>query len=118
MRARDRSIVTAVVGTLIPEIEPPDGLQSGADAFAAAFVIAQIDRMPAHLRTAIVTLVTLFDAGAIARHRKPFYRLGDSERQTYLASWAQSKLSVQRDFVRFHRSLTIFALYSKRAPAA
>jgi hypothetical protein len=118
MRARDRSIVTAVVGTLIPEIEPPDGLQSGADAFAAAFVIAQIDRMPAHLRTAIVTLVTLFDAGAITRHRKPFYRLGDSERQTYLASWAQSKLSVQRDFVRFHRSLTIFALYSKRAPAA
>ncbi len=113
-----RSVVASVVATLIPEIEVPADLQNNADAFAVAFVITQIDRMPAHLRAAMLALETLFDAGAIARYGKPFHRLSEARRRAYLASWTNAKLGVRRDFVRFHRSLTIFALYSKRMHAA
>ena len=113
-----RSIVTSVVATLIPDLEAPPDLESNADAFAVAFVIMQVDRMPAHLRAAMLALETIFDAGAIARHGKPFHRLGAARRRAYLATWTTSKLGVRRDFVRFHRSLTVFALYSKRTRAA
>lgn len=113
-----RSIVAAVVATLMADIEPPEDLTDGADAFAVAFVISQIERMPGHLRAAMLALETAFDAGAIALHRKRFHRLGQPQRAAYLASWTNSKLGVRRDFVRFHRSLTVFALYSKRSSAA
>jgi Gluconate 2-dehydrogenase subunit 3 len=118
MQAHLRAVVAAVVATLLPEIEPAEDQQADTDAFAVAFVIAQIERMPAHLRTAMLALETIFNAGAIARYGKPFRRLTQVQRNAYVAVWATSRIGAQRDFVRFHRNLAIFALYSKRATAA
>jgi Gluconate 2-dehydrogenase subunit 3 len=118
MQAYLRAVVVAIVATLLPEIEPADAQQPDSDAFAVAFVIAQIERMPAHLRTAMLTLETIFNAGAIARYGKPFRRLTRAQRSAYLTAWASSNIGAQRDFVRFHRNLAIFALYSRRAKAA
>jgi len=115
MQAHLRAVVAAIVATLLPEIEPPDGQQPDSDAFAVAFAIGQIERMPAHLRTAMLALETIFNAGAIARYGKPFRRLTEPQRNAYVAAWDTSRIGAQRDFVRFHRNLAIFALYSKRA---
>jgi hypothetical protein len=105
--------VAAVVGTLLPKIVPPTGSEPDANAFALAYVLTQIERMPAHLRTALIALETIFDTGAIARYGRPSHLLGSKERGAYLDGWENAKIGTQRDFVRFHRSLTIFALYSK-----
>ncbi len=112
-----QKIVAAVVGTLLPKIVPPAGSEPNANAFALAYVLTQIDCMPAHLRTALIALETVFDSGAIARYGRPFHLLGSKEREAYLETWENAKIGTQRDFVRFHRSLTIFALYSASTSA-
>ncbi len=114
----NRAIVDSVVTTVLPSIDSPHTWEAGSAEFARDFVAAQIERMPVHLRTAMIGLATAFDVGAIARFGRPFHKLDPERRQSYLASWKRSNVATFRDFVRFHRSLAVFALYSAQVPKA
>jgi len=118
VNAYARSVVEAVVATILTDIERPARPLPDSDAFALDFVLGQIERMPAHLRAALLTLEYAFEAGALARHGRPFRKLGPSERRAYLAAWQRAPLGPLRDFVRFHRSLLTFALFSRRERGA
>jgi len=69
--------------------------------------------MPAHLRVALLVLVTAFDRAAAVRFGRPFHVLPQAKRVSYLAWWEGGPIRAQRDMVRFFRSLLVFALYSQ-----
>ena len=107
-------IINAIVQTLAFDIVRPPRVLPGSDEFAAAFVRGQVERMPQHLRIAMRVLARTFDMGAVVRFGRPFRRLDHARRARYLALWERAPVGPLRDLIRFHRSLLIFALYSRR----
>ena len=78
-----------------------------------AFVLAQWREMPRFLawplRLATVTFAT---RGLLTGSF--FHQLAPQRRRLQLESWRTSSIRPCRDLIRFYRSLTILALYSRR----
>jgi len=69
--------------------------------------------MPDYLRAPMKMAALAFDWAGRLRHGKPFHRQPPDQRARQLRAWKNSKLSFQRDFVRYFESLATFGLYSR-----
>ena len=85
-----------------PELQPPYN-------DLTQFILAQHAQMPDYLRGPMLAATLGFDALG-------FHRQSPERRAKKIAVWKNSRLSFQRDFIRYHESLATLALYS-REPA-
>lgn len=79
---------------------------------AARFVLERVALMPAHLRVPLKALTVAFDVCGIVRGRA-FHAQAPETRARQIARWSASGLRPAADLMRFYRSLSAFALYSR-----
>jgi choline dehydrogenase-like flavoprotein len=78
------------------------------------FILQQQDQLPDYLRTPMRMLTLGFDALGYLKTGHCFHNRAEPIRSTQIAAWKNSKLSFQRDLIRYYESLAIFGLYSRQ----
>ncbi len=76
------------------------------------FILREHARMSGYLGAPMLMATLGFDALGLVRGKR-FHRQTASQRHWQVAAWRLGKLSVQRDFIRFHESLATLALYDR-----
>lgn len=92
----------------MPELAPPHN-------DLTQFILTQHGQMPDYLRTPLRLAALGFDISGLLRGGKCFHRQTPGQRAKQIAAWKNSRLSFQRDFIRYFESLTTLALYSRAA---
>src|SRR3954466_8831880 len=92
-------------GTDQPEFGPPYN-------DLTQFILRQQARLPDYLRFPMTGATAGFDLLGLLRTGRLLHRGKPSIRARQIASWKHSKLSFQRDLLRYYESLTAVALYS------
>ena len=80
------------------------------------FILREHARMSGYLGAPMLMASLGFDALGLARGKR-FHRQPAGQRHWQVAAWRLGKLSVQRDFIRFHESLATLALYDRLTKA-
>ncbi|MCX7887528.1 MAG: GMC family oxidoreductase N-terminal domain-containing protein, partial [Verrucomicrobiae bacterium] len=75
-----------------------------------AFVLRQHARLPDYLRLPLLVATLAFDLGG-------FHRRHPQARAKRVAAWKNSSFAFAQDLMRYHETLTTFALYSRADPA-
>jgi choline dehydrogenase-like flavoprotein len=78
------------------------------------FVLQQQAQLPDFLRMPMRTLTFGFDLLGCLKAAHCFHKWMEPNRARQISAWRNSKLSFQRDFVRYYESLATFGLYSRR----
>lgn len=89
-----------------PELQPPHN-------DLTQFILTQHAQMPDYLRAPMQLATLGFDVHGFLSGRKPFHCQSPSQRAKQIAAWKNSKLSFQRDLIRYFESLATLALYSR-----
>jgi hypothetical protein len=91
---------------------------SGADLERAveSFVVAQVGRLPTHVRLGVMTTEVLLAAMCVAEHRRPFSRLDADVRLALIERWENSAVPLFRQYSRLVRSLVLFSGYEYLGP--
>src|SRR5437016_1243961 len=96
------------VGTDRPEFRPPFN-------DLTKFLLQQQAQLPDYLR-APMRLATLgFDLLGCLHNGRLFHSRPPAARARQIAAWKNSRLSFQRDLIRYYESLATFALYSRQS---
>src|SRR5437667_1568790 len=82
------------------------------------FVLRQQAQMPDYLRAPMIAATLAFDLFGCLRTGRLFHSRPPAVRARQIAAWKKSKLSFQRDLIRYYESLATFALYSRPASVA
>ena len=90
-----------------PELAPPHN-------DLTQFILTQHAQMPDYLRSPMKLAALGFDAFGIASGGKRFRCQSPEKRAKQIAAWKNSKVSFQRDFIRYFESLATLALYSRQ----
>jgi hypothetical protein len=107
--------VSALVYSLVRDAVPEDVRSIRfRENDAVRFVVAQVERMPDHLRLGIVVLTWLFDQSARASTLRPFHALAPEARARHVDAWRSARLAPMRRLVRFYESLAVFGWYASR----
>lgn len=77
------------------------------------FILTQHAQMPDYLRTPMTLAAASFDTAGMVRGGKRFHTQSLENRARQITSWKKSRVSFQRDFIRYFESLTTLALYSR-----
>jgi choline dehydrogenase-like flavoprotein len=77
------------------------------------FVLLQQSQLPDFLRWPMRALTLGFDMLGCFRTGHCFHSQHVPNRARQIAAWKKSKLSFQRDFIRYYESLAAFSLYSR-----
>lgn len=100
----------AVIETVV------DGAEAPADPTArdmSGFVEEELKAMPLHLRVGVEAVSALLLTRTTIEGRGDFARRGAEARATAIGSWEASRLGPVRQYVRFLRSLVLFALHER-----
>jgi choline dehydrogenase-like flavoprotein len=79
------------------------------------FILRQHASMPDYLRAALRLAALGFDTSGILHGGKRFHRQPQEQRTRQILAWKNSKLSFQRDLIRYFESLSTLALHSREA---
>jgi choline dehydrogenase-like flavoprotein len=77
------------------------------------FILEQHARMPDYLGFPMAAATLGFDLFGVLSGARPFHSQAPDLRARQIASWRDSKLSFQRDLIRYYESLALLALYSR-----
>jgi choline dehydrogenase-like flavoprotein len=80
----------------------------------ARFILCQQAKLPDYLRTPIRAATLGFDLAGLLRTGEPFHAQPPAKRWRQAEAWKNSRLSCQRDLMRYYESLAILALYSRQ----
>jgi hypothetical protein len=78
-----------------------------------AFVLGQWQRMPRFWAWGVRLATLAFAFRAVFNGGEVFHRLAPYRRTALIDLWRRSSIGPCRDLIRFYRSLTILALYSR-----
>jgi len=78
------------------------------------FILQQQDQLPDYLRTPMRMLTLGFDTLGYIKTGHRFHNRAEPIRSSQIAAWKNSKLSFQRDLIRYYESLATFGLYSRQ----
>ncbi|HVU38617.1 MAG TPA: GMC family oxidoreductase [Opitutales bacterium] len=92
-----------------PELAPPYN-------DLADFILREEARMPDYLRGPVKLATLGFDLAGWLTLGTAFHRAAPAQRAKLIRAWKNAATSAQRDFVRFHESLTALALHSRALP--
>ena len=81
--------------------------------FESRFVMFQLQNLPWFLHIPFVFLIFLFNIGSLIFYLKPFLKLSQSKKIKYLQFVEELKIPPFPDFIKFFKSLSFFAYYSK-----
>jgi choline dehydrogenase-like flavoprotein len=76
------------------------------------FILTQQAQMPDYLRAPMLATALGFDAFGLLKG-KPFHQQPPESRAKQIDAWKNSKVSLQRDLIRYFESLATLALYSR-----
>src|SRR6266705_1951617 len=82
------------------------------------FVLRQHAQMPDYLRAPMLAVTIGFDLLGIMRTGHLLHSRPAAVRAKQIAAWKNSRLSIQRDLIRYYESLATLALYSREAQRA
>lgn len=107
--------VSALVYTLVRQAVPEEARRERfLENEVVHFVLAQMGRMPDHLRLGIVALTWLFDQSARLTTLRAFHALSPEVRSLRVAAWRRSPLGPLRQLIRFYESLAVYGWYGLR----
>jgi choline dehydrogenase-like flavoprotein len=111
--------VAALVYSLAPGLAEP-GRTELAPPYndITAFMLREQARMADYLRPALKLATLGFDQVGWFALGDAFHRAPPEQRRQLVHAWKNSRLGVQRDFIRFYESLTALALHSRALPSA
>lgn len=120
LRADPPGLFEKTVSALCGAIARTESGSAPADADpyddVTAFVLGQWRRMPLFWGWPIRFATLTFAMRGFWNGGSVFHRLPPARRERAIESWQNSSFGPCRDFIRFYRSLTLLALYS-RSPA-
>ncbi len=110
--SHQRRVVAEIVSLVAPaEFVPDPETRARVQDDATDFVCFQIAAMPSFLRLPYRLALTAFNLLPLLRWGRPFGRLPERARASYLAFWSDGGISVNRDFVKLLRSCALLAYY-------
>ena len=110
--SRQRHVVAEIVGLVTPaEFLPDPEARARVQDDATDFVCSQIAAMPSFLRVPYRLALTAFNLLPVLRWARPFARLPERARATYLSAWSDGGISLNRDFVKLLRSCALLAYF-------
>jgi hypothetical protein len=107
-----RATVGALVEALIVERCPEAGSSPSAVRSVASFVLAEMGRLPRHLRPLVLLATLGLAAWALLRKGASLPSLGPSGRSTVLAEWRRSPVGPCRDLIRLYEGLAVYGWFS------
>ena len=112
-----------IASALVHSLAQPHAKPGTLDLFppyndVTRFVLHQQSQMPDYLRKPMVAMTVGFDALGLLRSGHLFHSRRPAVRKKQIAAWKNSKLSFERDFIRYYESLALLALYSRGGLAA
>lgn len=115
MRALFGNTVSAICYSIVREesqgLGPSDRERVSPNA-VVNFVLDQHRRMPDYLQRALLLLTICFAITGLFYGGSMFHRLSPASRSRQIATWRQSRIRAQRDFVRLYDGLAVFCWYS------
>ena len=110
--SHQRRVVAEIVGLVAPaEFVPDPDIRARVQGDATDFVCSQIAAMPSFLRLPYRLALTAFNLLPLLRWARPFGRLPERTRASYLSYWSDGGISVNRDFVKLLRSCALLAYF-------
>ena len=107
-----RRVVAEIVGLVAPvEFVPDPETRTRVEDDATDFVCSQIAAMPSFLRLPYRLVLTAFNLLPLLRWARPFTRLPERARASYLSLWSDGGISLNRDFVKLLRSCALLAYF-------
>jgi choline dehydrogenase-like flavoprotein len=79
---------------------------------AGQFVSNQLSRLSGYLKRPMALVTLVFDTTALFRFGRRFHNLPPDKQRRHIAAWRNGKLGVQRDLIKVHESLVVFAFES------
>jgi hypothetical protein len=92
------------------------GSDADLEQAVESFVVAQVGRLPAHVRAGVIATEALLASMCLARYRRPFSQLDDGVRRALIEGWEGSAVPLFRQYARLVRSLVLFSGYEHLGP--
>ena len=105
--------VSALCYSMIRERCQPSELTDGSPHNRTVqFVLRRRAQMSNPFRTVVTLLTWTFLLNSLLRSGQLFHTLRHEQREPIVNAWRKSRLSLCREFIRLHESLTVFAWFS------
>jgi hypothetical protein len=112
LTARERELVRAVVGVLLPDFPIlPDDVRGRVEQDVAAFLGAQIAGLPTPLRMPYRLALAALGGLPVLRYGRPFTRLEHEQRVRWLDLWQERGGLATASVLKLLRSCALFAYF-------
>lgn len=105
-----RAAIAATVAAYLPSAGAPE--RDGTPRF----VLAQLERAPAHLSAGLRAVEMLLFVVTLATAGRPLWSLPRDRRVAVVRSWSASALPPVAQYARLLRSMTLFSAHELRYP--